>query len=243
MRIFPCYLLLLLAFSFSSQGKKLCRVKHKGYKMLKSVPEPSDIVFDSVGNHYFIVSDHGYLYECDTNFDVIRKAEVSGLDFEGIDLLDSFIYVSDETPRQVYKYRLSDLSLVQKYSVSWGGAANKAFESISYNYAKQCFVLIAQQPAVLIEYDNTFKETAQYRINAARNIAGARWHNGMLYLLSSLDASILVCDPKSYNVLATYQLNVLNPEGLSFDSSGRVRIVSDDTRRVYFFDQLPIIQQ
>lgn len=243
MKILSFYLLLLLLSVFESKGKNVLHIKHKGFKLLKSIPEPSDIVFDSIGHHYYIVSDHGYLFECDTNLNVVRKAEKSGLDFEGIDIRDGFIYISDETPREVYKYRMSDLAFVEKYPVSWGGAANKAFESISYNYVRHCFVLVAQQPTVLVEYDSTFKETGRYKIKGARNIAGARWHNGLLYLLSSLDASILVCDPNNYNVTTVYHLNVLNPEGISFDDRGQMRLVSDDTRRVYYFDKLPILHQ
>ncbi len=219
------------------------KIKHSGFKLLGKIPEPSDIVFDSINNHYFIVSDHGYLFECDSSFDVIRRATETGLDFEGIDIVDSFIYVSDETPREIYKYRRSDLSLVQKYHVSWGGAINRAFESISFNYTKKCFVLIAQQPAVIVEYDTNFKEIGKYKFPDARNISGARWHNSKLYLLSSMDAAIFECDPLTYNVKAVFSINVLNPEGLTFDENDRIKIVSDDTRRVYYFNHLPTIVQ
>ncbi|PQJ08936.1 hypothetical protein CJD36_021980 [Flavipsychrobacter stenotrophus] len=233
--LFPFIILLSVG-----KGRAVTKIKQVGFRLLKSIPEPSDIVFDSLNGHYYVVSDHGQLFECDSVFKVLRVAEKEGLDFEGIEIRDSFIYVSDETPREIYKYKRRDLTFVQKYRVSWGGAMNKAFESISFNYKKNCFVLIAQQPPVIVEYDTSFKQISKYNFTNARSIAGARWYNNKLYLLSSLDATILVCNPTTYNVESTFSVNVLNPEGLSFDSKGRIRIVSDDTRRVYYFNQLPI---
>ena len=234
-------LMLFFSFLFSVSDAQILRYKfnHSGFESLNKIPEPSDIVFDKETKLFFIVSDHGKLFECDSNMHIVRKAKAEGLDFEGIEIVDSFIYVSDETPRKVYKYRKSDLSLVATYTVSWGGAANKAFESICYNYRKNCFILVSQQPVTVVEYTTDFKEIGRYKFNGARNIAGARWHNGELYLLSSLDAAIIKCDPLNYLPISYYNINVLNPEGIAFDEDNNVFIVSDDLQRIYYFNKLP----
>src|SRR6202012_453022 len=115
--------------------------------------------------HFFIVSDHGMLFECDLEGNILRKAPEEGLDFEGVEVTDSFVYVSDETSRKIYKYRKSDLTLVKTYMVTWSGAANKAFESITYNETKKCWVLVSEAPVVIIEYDDKFKELDRYHFH------------------------------------------------------------------------------
>ncbi len=242
MKVYILPLLLIFLVSFRQKDVPHCKFKFDHYKALKKIPEPSDIVYDKETGHCFIVSDHGILFECDTLGNIIRRAADEGQDFEGVEVKDSFIYVSDETPRKVYQYRKSDLSLVKVYSVSWGGAMNRAFESIAYNYTKNCFVLVSQQPATVVEYTSDFKELGRYKFNGTRDISGARWHNGSMYLLSSLDASIIKCNATSYEGEEFYQINVLNPEGLSFDAHENISITSDDLQRIYFFKNLPTIK-
>ena len=244
MRVFTSVVLLsaILLFSYGQKDIPHCKFNFEHFKSLKDIPEPSDIVYDSASKHYYIVSDHGKLFECDLQGNVIRKAKDEGLDFEGVEIRDSFVYVSDETPRKVYKYRKSDLSLAEVYTVSWGGAANKAFESIAYNDTKKCFVLVSQQPINIVEYDEQFHELHRYPFHYARDMSGARWHKGSLYLLSGKDACIFKCDPNTYVPEEGYKINVYNPEGMAFDAEGNVSITSDDLRRLYFFKQLPTIK-
>ncbi len=246
MRFVPLFLFLLLpVFPLFSKENKLphCKFKFDHFKSLNRIPEPSDIVYDKDSKHFFIVSDHGKLFECDLAGNIIRKADEEGMDFEGVEVTDSFVYVSDETPRKVYKYRKNDLSLVKVFSVSWGGAANKAFESIVYNEAKKCFVLVSEAPVSIVEYTDDFKEINRYPIHIARNMNGARWYKGDLYLLSSLDETIFKCDPETYSVKEYYKINVLNPEGMAFDADGNVSVTSDNLQRLYFFKNLPTINK
>jgi len=234
--LFSCFL-----FSFKGNSVPNCKFKFEHFRSLNKIPEPSDIVYDKESNHFFIVSDHGILFECDLSGNIIRKAPEEGLDFEGVEVKDSFVYVSDETPRKVYKYRKSDLSLVKTYQVSWGGALNRAFESITYNYTKKCFLLVSQEPVSIIEYDDNFKEIERYPFHGVRDMSGARWYKDKLYLLSNKDECIIKCDPATYAPIEYYKINVLNPEGLAFDAFDNVLITSDDLQRLYFFKNLPTI--
>ena len=213
--------------------------KFESFKLLKKIPEPSDIVYDKDNDHYYIVSDHGILFETDTTGNIIRKAEFEGLDFEGVEIRDSFIYVSDETPRRVYKYRKSDFAMVKEYQVSYTGPLNKAFESITYNYAKNCFILVSQEPVSIYEYNEKFQFQERFPFHIAHEISDARWYNGELYFLSSYDQLIYRVDPNTYEVKEEFKINVSNPEGLAFDKHGKVTITSDDLQRIYFFNQLP----
>lgn len=208
---------------------------------LHKIPEPSDIVFDSATQHLFIVSDHGNLFECDTNGKVIRKATKGGLDFEGVEVKDNYVFVIDETPRTVYKYNKSDLSLAGTYQLSWGGAINRGYESITWNPAKNCFVLVAEQPAVIVEYTENFTELGRYHFNTTRDVSATRWHNGFMYLLSDLDHCIIKCNPNTCEPLSRYDVNIINPEGLAFGHGGKVYIASDNEQKLYIFKPLPTI--
>ncbi len=235
-------LCLLFAFTHNHSAKAHSRIKSYHHKTLKHIPEPSDIAFDKSTNHLFIVSDHGKLFECDTTGTIIRKALIEGDDFEGVEIKDSFIYVSDETPRKVYKYLKADLSLVNIYPVSWGGAMNKAYESITWNQSKKCFVLVGEQPAIIVEFDESFKELARHPFKEASCVSGARWYNGKLYLLNSMDACIYTCDPITYEVQESYTVNMLNPEGIAFDDAGKMLLVSDDAQALHYFNKLKTAQ-
>ena len=219
-----------------------CKFKFESFKSLNKVSGPSDIVYDNDSKHLFIVSSKGKLFECDLSGNVIRKAAEEGMDFEGVEVTDSFVYVADEATRQIYKYRKNDLSFLRTYSVTWGGS-NKAFQSITYNATKKCFILVSESPIVVIEYNNDFKEIDRHHFHGARDISGARWYKDNIYLLSNLDETIFKCDPVTYEVKEYYKIDVLNPQGIAFDADGNVNITSADLQRIYFFKNLPTIKR
>ena len=179
------------------------------------------------------------LFECDHTGAIIRKAKAQGLDFEGVEIYGQSVYVSDESGRKVYRYRKSDLALEKIYPVSWGGPMNKSYESISWNYAKNCFVLIAELPATVVEYDTAFHEIARHALHFARDINGCRWYKNKLYMVSSGNAAVFRCDPLTYQPEEAYQVKIINAEGLAFDTAGKLYITSDREQRLYFFNQLP----
>ncbi len=225
--------------SFKPDPVPVYRLKALKHSFLKGIPEPSDIVFDAETGHFFIVSDHGILFECDSSGLVLHRAKEEGMDFEGVEVKGVHIYVSDESGRKVYKYRKSDLFLEQTYQVYWGGPMNNSYESIAYNNTKNCFVLISEKPPTVVEYDTTFKELAQYPLGFTRDINGCRWHGGSLYMVSNGNASVFKCDPVHYKPEAIYKVNILDPEGIAFGRNGNVFITSDNEQRLYVFNTLP----
>jgi uncharacterized protein YjiK len=240
--IFSVSLIAVLLLSFKGTDVPSASFSFEHFKSLNGIPEPSDIVYDKATDHFLIVSDHGILFECSRDGKIITRAKEEGMDFEGVEIKGDYVYVSDETPRKVYKYRRKDLSLEKVYQVSFSGAMNKAFESIAYNETKHCFVMVSQQPAVIYEYKDDFTVLNKYSFKYARDISAARWYQGYFYLLSNKDRCIFKCDPETYEVKEVYPINVLNPEGLAFDDKGNVAITSDDLQRIYFFKNLPSIQ-
>ncbi|MES2397417.1 MAG: SdiA-regulated domain-containing protein [Bacteroidota bacterium] len=233
--LFVPFVFLLFAYTFIG-NTPLRKIKYSS-KSSVNVPEPSDVVFDKETHHLFIPSDNGILYECDSLGRVIRKAETLGWDFEGVEIKGNSIYVSDESSRKIYKYNKKDLTVEAVYSVPYQGGRNEGFESITYNESKSCFVLISEKnPVSIIELNDNFQIINQQIFKASRDISSARWFNGQMYLLSDENRCILQCDPYTYKVNHVFQIDVINPEGISFDNSGNVLIAADDIQYLYYFN-------
>jgi hypothetical protein len=46
----------------------------------------------------------------------------------------------------------------------------------------------------------------------------------------------LVMNPISFDIEKTYYLNIMNPEGITFDGAGHMMIVSDDMAKLFYFN-------
>jgi uncharacterized protein YjiK len=239
------YLLALaafLGFRCAAKGTATPHTKIKYYSKapLRKLPEPSDIVYDETAQHFFIVSDHGKLFECDTNGAIITKAAKEGYDFEGIECKGGRLYVSDETMRKVYQYTKDGMVFEKQDQVTWNGAPNKGYESIAWNPAKGCFVMISESPAVIVEYSEAFTELNRLPFAHTRDISSARFHNGYMYLLSDLEHCIIRCDATTYQPLHVYSFDILNPEGFAFGPHDNLFVISDNAQKLYKFAQLTL---
>ena len=234
------YFLLAAAFLVLSAFKATAPLlKYEHFKSIK-VPEPSDIAFDGSGQVLYVVSDNGILYECTPEGKVLRRAAFEGLDFEGVEVVGDYIYVADESLRQVHRFDREYLKKDKTWYVPYSGGRNKGYESLAFNRTTERFVLITEKdPIVIKELNGDFIPVNEYAFTAARDISGARYHNGYMYLLSDEDRKVFMCHPETYEVIKSWKIEVLNPEGIAFDKDGRLVIAADDLERLYFFGSLP----
>jgi uncharacterized protein YjiK len=223
-----------LALAFSGGKNNLKSSSHKSVK----IPEPSDVCYSASGNSLYIVSDNGYLFETDTVGNVLRQSAFTGYDFEGVCIKGSDVYVADEQSRKVHRLDAATLSLKRTYSVPYGGAMNKGYESITWNATTNKFILVTEkEPTKIIECDSAFNILNDVTINIAADISACTWYNNALWLLSDEDSKIIKLDPVSYKALQSWNLNILNPEGLAINKNGVPLVAADDLRRLYFFNQ------
>ncbi|MFT4061267.1 MAG: SdiA-regulated domain-containing protein [Edaphocola sp.] len=226
---------LSVGFPVFSNGQTLKTKAHFATK----VPEPSDIAVDSATGNTYLVSDNGLLYKCDARGKILQKAAFEGMDFEGVAVTKDYVYVADESLRKIHRFQKATLSLDKTWSVPYFGARNRGYESLAWNPAKQCFIVITEKsPIIIRELDSNFDPIGEVVFSSASDISAARWHNGFLYLLSDEDHSVLQCDPKTYEVLKTWKLDVLNPEGIDFSPEGDLIILSDDLHTLYYYNHL-----
>ncbi len=204
------------------------------------VPEPSDVCFSTDGQSLFMVSDKGYLYETDLQGMILRKADFSGIDCEGVYVLDDQVYVAEEAVRNIKIFDSKNLNQIKSINIPYHGARNKGYESITFNKEKACFIIITEQnPSYLFELDNSLKEANRIDISyMARDISSATYYKNFLWLLSDEDQLIIKVDPHTYKPLKTWKIPVINPEGIAFNDKGEVFIVSDGMQKLFYFDTL-----
>ncbi len=232
-------LALAIPFLLLSAFKSIAPILKANRFVSIKVPEPSDIAFDESGNFLYIVSDNGFLYECNPEGKILRKAAFEGMDFEGVEVRGKYVYVVDESLRQIHKFDRANLQKDKSWYVPYSGGRNKGYESLAYNPTKEKFVVITEKdPIVIKELNEDFIAVSEYSFTAARDISAARFHNGYIFLLSDEDRTIFMCDPENYEVLKSWKINVLNPEGIAFDQDGNMIIAADDLERLYFFEPL-----
>ncbi len=232
-------IVIFLIMTVPAAAQKAIKIKPVS-KFNIEVPEPSDITFSPDNNSLFIVSDKGYLYETDLQGKIIRKANFSGIDCEGVCIYNNEVYVAEESVREITKFDIKNLNQLRNIEIPYHGARNKGYESITYNYKKDCFIVITEQsPSNIYELDDNLIKTNEIDISPlARDISSATYYNDFLWLLSDEDQLIIKVDPKSYKSLAKWTIPVINPEGIAFNTDGKVLIVSDGMQKLFYFESL-----
>jgi len=232
MRLLFLSIILPLIFSF----QKPLKLQYKRSFRI-DIPEPSDVCLNAKKDGYYVVSDNGFLFETDLDWKVIRKADYVGYDFEGVYADSKYVYVVEERSRRIVYFDITTLQLIKKVEIPYSGGRNKGFESLTWNKQKTCFVSITEKdPTTLFEFDESFRQIAQYDFNIASDISAAQFHEGKMYLLSDEDRSIFRLNAETYELEKTWKLNILNPEGLVFGPDGTLYVISDDLEKVYQFE-------
>lgn len=224
------------AILFSQKRIKPTKLKPEKWISIK-VSEPSDIDYNSEKNTFYVASDDGYLAEMDIDGNIIRKAPYEGYDFEGVLFKDNKVFIVDEMTRKVIVYDEPTFEKLSIHSVPYSGGRNKSYESLAYNPVKEKFILITEkEPIYIFELNEKFQveNEIEWKYNVS-DISSARFHNGFMWLLSDENMELLKCNPENYEVLESFKLPVINPEGLAFTSETDFVVLSDDMERMYFF--------
>ncbi len=211
----------------------------KPYRQIYSlIKEPSDICKHPHLNHFFVVSDDGFLYEVDSIGQILRKADFEGYDTEGVYADSLYVYVVEEMVRKIRVFDLQTLALKRTVNVPYSGGRNKAFEAITFNPQKGLMLLFTEKdPLYLFELNADLQVINEIRLNKiARDISAATCYKGRLFVLSDEDREVIELSPVSYQVIQRWKLPVINPEGLTFTDDYQLIIVSDDREKWYFFD-------
>ena len=235
LRLFSTSLFCVILF-FSSYCQAQTTLDCKDWKCIP-VEQPSGICSSGQGTFY-IASNEGTLCEINAKGELIRSIPL-GMDIEDLCVVGDALFVMDESLRLIYKLDRTTWAMQATYSMSYSGARNKGFESICYLPDVQHFIVVTEKnPLLIMETDTLFHVLRQFAFKDASDISSATYHDHKLWLLSDEDHRMFHVSTTDFHVMEQYDVPVYNPEGLSFDDDGSVRIVSDDLRRMYIFNPL-----
>lgn len=231
------YILLLLAATTGS-AQKIKPVKIKPERKIHiEIPEPSDICLHPNGDKLFIVSDDGFLFETDLEGKIIRKADYKGLDCEAVHADENHVYVVEEFSRRIRVFDINNLTLIRTVMLKYDGGRNSGYEAMTYNKAKRKFVLFTEKrPIYLYELDEDLNKVNEIDLSKlSRDVSAATYYNDHLWVLGDEAMTVYKLNPNTYEVLKSWSVPIINPEGLTFDLQGNMLILSDDMQLLYYF--------
>jgi uncharacterized protein YjiK len=203
-------------------------------KLKLPIAEPSDICF-SPNATFIIPSDDGKLYEIDSNGMIIKKSEQCGFDLEACCFVYEFIYVGDESYRTIYQLNANNLIVNNKYTIAYNAGRNKGIEGICYDGAS-LYAVTEKDPPLLLQLDKECKiiNSLNMKTNfGIKEMSAITFHNHHLWILSDEERTIYEYDYLHQKIINTWQVNILNPEGICFDNKGNCIIVSDNMATLY----------
>jgi uncharacterized protein YjiK len=116
---------------------------------------------------------------------------------------------------------------------------NKGYEGITYNGTKGVFLLATEKdPSFIFELDQTWHSNNEIDFKGLGDVSAITFYDGKIYVLSDESHQLWMCDALTYKPIRKFYLPIINPEGVAFDKSGNLYIVSDDRAILYHFGPL-----
>ena len=201
-----------------------------------NIQEPSDICLTTADpSHYYIVSNRGQIAETDSNGKVIRQTKWDGSDYEAICTKDNMIYAVDESMRRIDVFTESDFKLKKSMYLNYSGARNKGIEGITWVPDQKKFVCIIEKPAMVIELNEQLQVINQMLVKQFFELSSITYHDHYLWFLGDEQHLVQKVNPEDYSIVAKWNIPVINPEGICFDRSNNLLIVSDDMSELFKF--------
>jgi uncharacterized protein YjiK len=186
-------------------------------------------------SHFYVVGNRGNVCVVDSSGNVISSSKQDGGDYEACCVKDHQLYVIDESMRRVYVIDEATMKIRKTMQIPYAGGRNKAFEGITYLPSQKKFIAIIEKPATIYELNEQLQVTNEMRFKGAWELSAVTYHDNFLWLLSDEGHKVMKVNPDSYEVVDTWNVPVINPEGVSFDANGNLLIVSDDFGTLYKF--------
>jgi uncharacterized protein YjiK len=186
-----------------------------------------------------VVSDNGLLFEVGLDGKTIRIAAFEGTDFEACFLYRDSLAVVDERTREIHFFNPETLERFGSREVVYPGGRNKGFEAICFNTSLKTWQLFTEKdPIWSFLLDSFWMVQKKDKIKKMADLSSATWHDGKLWLLSDEEHSVFRCDPKTLEVERSWEIPVINPEGICFNSQGELLVVSDDMGLLFNFGKV-----
>lgn len=206
-------------------------------KLHTQVSEPSDLIPDGKGG-FIVVSDNGTLFRTDAQGSITQKSSCNGQDYEAITSDNKYYYISDERSRNITVVDKESLNCLRSYPLDIQTGNNAGLETFFFDPVQQVFIGISEKsPIIAYTFSSDFKILSSKEISFASDISSGCFKDGFYYLLSDEDHRIFKCK-SDLNIIASWSVKIINPEGICFDPSGSMVICSDEMQ-MFFYYNLP----
>ncbi len=238
--LFVIPVILLFGSSGCSFGsEKEDRIKKVGEYNLK-VPEPSGLAIAFDNKSLWTVSDgNSTVYNITFEGKIIRQFKVTGIDLEGITVIDeNTICVIQEARRELLfvDYEGNEKNRVK---IDFDGERNSGFEGITYDSKnKNYYIVNEKKPVVLIKTDKNFQIINSFKMKEVKDLSDVFYDtkNNILWLISDESHMVLKCKPDG-TIIQKYKVNIKQIEGVCIDKDNKyLYLVSDPENRLYKFE-------
>jgi uncharacterized protein YjiK len=200
--------------------------------------EPSGIVYNSVNNSFYIVSDTlPQIFEIDIDGDLLGSIQVNANDLEGITLSINrdTIYVVEESDNLVTSFLL-DGTKIKSFSVDVSTNSINGLEGIAIDANNNIYVLNEKLPRYLVKLQNEF-EISRTEITAADDISDVCYDSVLdcLWIISDESEKILKVT-KSGSVISEWHIPFSKGEGITLVDN-KIYVVRDSNAKMYIFDK------
>jgi hypothetical protein len=193
--------------------------------------EPSDIIFQN--GKFIICGDKAFVYSWLPNTQPVQLS-VSDFDIEAVCSVQNKLYLSEETYQRIIEFDLETNKTKRQFPFKHFGGRNEGIESLTYNENENAFYLCSEKdPCIFYKADSHFQVLEQFQIPGISEVSSMTFFNGQCYVLSDEASQIFLVNLNDYSIQRSWQLNLLNPEGICFDDKGNCWIVSDDMAMIF----------
>ena len=202
------------------------------------VTEPSGLALNPDGQSLWTVSDNtNQVFQISLTGEILKTLAYQGRDLEGIaiDTLNHTFWVAEEHSRELVELDSTGKEL-QRHRILEGND-NSGLEGVCIDAEHRFFTIKEKKPGLFIAINPDFSIKSKMTITFAKDYSGlcADTLLKRFWILSDKDQTLFYWDSKQY-VLASYKINVTNPEGIAIDfTNGLAYIVSDAKSKLYVF--------
>ncbi len=200
--------------------------------------EPSGIVYNSLSNSFYIISDTlPKIFEIDLTGNLLKSVQVNANDLEGITLSKNFdtIYVVEESDNLVTSFLLNGTK-INSYSVDVSTNSTNGLEGITIDANNYFYVLNEKLPRYLVKLHNEV-EISRTEITAADDLSDVCYDSVLdcLWIISDESEKILKVT-KSGSVISEWQIPFSKGEGITLVNN-KIYVVQDSNAKMYIFNK------
>lgn len=207
-------------------------------KTIAKIPEASGIDYCEDSNTLVVADDEGWLYEIQTNGEIIYKKHLGKYDLEGVVCEKERFVFAVEDKGFLLVDRTTNKKKLLKLDSHYQGKKIKIFDKSSgiegitkigeeYYLAKQAkkkknsFLVVV----TLDRYHTKIVDIIKHKV---ADTAGLTYHNNSLYLVSDKKDLLIRYNIKKEKIQCKIGLEKFAQEGIAFDSNGHVYFADDD---------------